>query len=73
MTKSLLACPSNLSGEARHEWKRVSRQLHEAGLLSEADHDTLAKYCQAWADRLKPAASPPAFAGGDKAGLLGRL
>jgi len=50
MTKSLLACPSNLSGEARCEWKRVSRQLHEAGLLSEADHDTLAKYCQAWAD-----------------------
>lgn len=41
-------CPSHLTGEARAEWRRVARGLHEAGLLTQVDRAALAVYCQAW-------------------------
>lgn len=41
-------CPSHLQGEARAEWRRVARGLHEAGLLTQMDRAALAIYCQAW-------------------------
>ena len=50
MGEDVMSCPSHLSGEARREWKHMSKELQKAGLFSEADRDTLAKYCQAWAD-----------------------
>lgn len=45
--------PEHLDDEARAEWKRVSRDLYDAGLLTGVDRGALAAYCQAysrWAD-----------------------
>ena len=41
-------CPDELSPAAKAEWKRVSRQLLNLGLLTEIDRAALAAYCQAW-------------------------
>ena len=41
-------CPAHLGKEARAEWRRVARGLHEAGLLTQIDRAALAVYCQAW-------------------------
>lgn len=43
------AAPRWLGEEARREWRRVARTLHGAGLLTEADHDALALYCETFA------------------------
>jgi P27 family predicted phage terminase small subunit len=42
-------CPTHLKGEARKEWKRVSQELYEAGLLGKVDRAALAAYCDAYA------------------------
>ena len=42
-------CPTHLKGEARKEWKRVSQELFEAGLLANVDRAALAAYCTVWA------------------------
>ena len=41
-------CPPHLSEEAKKEWRRVSRMLHQLGLLTEADVTALALYCQVY-------------------------
>ena len=41
-------CPTHLKGEARREWKRVSVELYEAGLLAKVDRAALAIYCKSW-------------------------
>ena len=41
-------CPKWMKGEARREWDRVSKVLHQAGLLTFVDRAVLAMYCQAW-------------------------
>ena len=41
-------CPAHLTGEARREWDRASRLLHDAGVLTPADRGILAGYCTAW-------------------------
>lgn len=46
-------CPSHLTGEAKAEWRRVARVLHESGLLTQVDRAALAIYCQAWARWVK--------------------
>lgn len=46
-------CPRHLSREARHEWRRMSRQLHEAGILTKIDRTALAAYCQLYARWVK--------------------
>lgn len=46
-------CPSHLQGEARAEWKRVAKTLHQSGLLTQVDRTALAIYCQAWARWVK--------------------
>ena len=43
------SCPRFVVGEARKEWRRVSRLLFAMGVLSEIDRSALAAYCQAWA------------------------
>ncbi len=37
-----------VKSEARKEWFRISKQLHELGLLTEIDRAALAAYCVAW-------------------------
>lgn len=39
--------PRWLSVPARREWRRVAGVLYDAGLLTVADHDALALYCEA--------------------------
>jgi P27 family predicted phage terminase small subunit len=41
-------CPPHLQGEARKEWRRLGRQLLQAGLITDVDRGALALYCKAW-------------------------
>lgn len=41
-------CPRHLTKEARAEWRRVARRLHNAGVLTYVDRGVLAVYCQAY-------------------------
>lgn len=42
-------CPKHLTGEARKEWRRVSKELLAKNLLQVVDRAALAAYCQNWA------------------------
>lgn len=42
-------CPEFLTGEAERCWKRLARELYDAGLLTAVDRDALATYCAAFA------------------------
>lgn len=42
-------CPSELKGEARREWKRVTVELHRCGMIAEVDRGLLAMLCSTWA------------------------
>jgi phage terminase small subunit len=42
-------CPRHLWTEAKKEWKRVSAELEQYGLISKLDRAALSLYCQAWA------------------------
>jgi len=42
-------CPSWLTKDAKTEWKRISTDLHEAGLLINIDQVALAMYCTNYA------------------------
>ena len=41
-------CPEHLQGDAKKEWRRMSRDLVKMGLLARIDRGALALYCQAW-------------------------
>ncbi len=41
-------CPTQLSEEAKREWKRISQELERLGLLTVLDRAALSAYCQAW-------------------------
>lgn len=43
-------CPSHLSAEAKREWRRVTKELFDAGLLTSVDRAAIAAYCQAWSN-----------------------
>lgn len=43
-------CPAHLTGEARKEWNRITRELCELGILANIDRAALATYCMAWLD-----------------------
>lgn len=40
--------PAHLSAPAKSEWKRVSKELYNLGLLSGVDRAALASYCQCY-------------------------
>lgn len=40
--------PRILQGIAKTEWKRITKELHGLGLLTEVDRTALAVYCQNW-------------------------
>lgn len=40
--------PDHVQGEARKEWFRISKQLHDIGCLTEVDRAMLSAYCIAW-------------------------
>lgn len=41
--------PSELSTQARRQWRTVAKQLHAVGLLTALDKQALALYCEAYA------------------------
>lgn len=43
-------CPAWLDAEAKRKWRQLARELSALGLLTAIDGDTLAAYCQAWAE-----------------------
>ncbi|MCE5334359.1 MAG: phage terminase small subunit P27 family [Desulfobacteraceae bacterium] len=43
------ACVAHLNPTARGEWKRISKELHLIGLLSNIDRSALAAYCMTYA------------------------
>jgi P27 family predicted phage terminase small subunit len=46
---ALPKCPAWLEDEAKEEWKRLAKNLHELGLLTDLDVQAFASYCQAYA------------------------
>jgi P27 family predicted phage terminase small subunit len=51
--RALPRCPDHLDGEAAACWRRLARELYDAGLLSNIDRDALANYCLAYARHKK--------------------
>jgi P27 family predicted phage terminase small subunit len=43
------SCPKHLSKVAKHEWKRIAKELKAAGIITELDRACLAGYCDAYA------------------------
>ena len=41
-------CPSHLKGEARKEWDRITPELLQYGLISDADRALVAMMCTTW-------------------------
>jgi P27 family predicted phage terminase small subunit len=37
--------PAYLTGEAKKAWQKLAGQLHRMGVLTDVDHDALARYC----------------------------
>lgn len=42
--------PSELGKMAKAEWRRIAKELHATGVLTQIDTKTLANYCQAYED-----------------------
>jgi phage terminase small subunit len=43
-------CPAHLTGEARTEWDRITKELHALGNIARIDRAALTVYCMAWLD-----------------------
>lgn len=53
ISKDVPAPPDHLTPEAVKEWKRISPVLHAMGVLTTADDQALAAYCECVAEWLK--------------------
>lgn len=42
-------CPDWLTKDAKNEWKRLAKTLHQMGVLSTTDRAAFAAYCESWA------------------------
>ena len=42
------SCPPFLKGAGRQEWKRISFELYQLGLLTKIDRAALTGYCSSW-------------------------
>lgn len=51
--RTMPTCPKFLQGEARAEWRRISKELYRIGVLTVVDRAALAAYCLAWATMVK--------------------
>lgn len=47
-TAAIPRCPAVLKGEARKEWRRITRELHQYSMIAEVDRGLLAMLCTAW-------------------------
>ena len=47
--KKAPSCPKWLEPEAKKEWRRLSKQMEQIGILTEVDMASFAGYCQAYA------------------------
>lgn len=47
--KAAIRCPSVLKKTARQEWRRVTKELSDMGILTVADRSPLMSYCQYYA------------------------
>ena len=47
--RSIPRCPDHLDADAKKEWKRLTKELDEVGLLSDMDRAALAAYCVVYA------------------------
>jgi P27 family predicted phage terminase small subunit len=45
---SMPTCPAHLSPTGKAEWKRLAREMHRLGIISQLDRAALAAYCQAY-------------------------
>lgn len=45
---SIPSCPRHLKGEAKKEWKRVTEELLQYGMVSNVDRGALAMLCTMW-------------------------
>lgn len=43
------SCPDKLDGAAKYEWKRITKELFQLGILSRIDRADLAAYCSSYA------------------------
>lgn len=46
-------CPRHVTGEARKEWDRLSKEFAAVGLLTGVDRGMLAMMCTAWGDHVE--------------------
>ena len=61
---ALPTCPAHLNPSAKAEWKRLARELHHIGILSNLDRAAFAAYCQAygrWVEAEKKLKETPAI------------
>jgi P27 family predicted phage terminase small subunit len=49
-TSVIPSCPNHLTGTARQEWARVTKELHALGVIARVDRAALAVYCTAYKD-----------------------
>lgn len=50
---AMLTCPAFLNADAKAEWKRVTTELYNAGLLTTVDRSALVVYVESWAELIQ--------------------